>query len=65
MDAIGDLPPISAISGNEVQPIWDLVADYEPLIMEAEKAFKIRASQQCGKILVCPTGLQMTQEGGR
>jgi hypothetical protein len=42
----------------------DVVATHEFPMTEAEEAFKISASQRCGKILLYPHGLPNAQGGG-
>ncbi len=39
---------------KEVQRMWDVVVTHEFPMSEAEEAFKISASQLCGKILLYP-----------
>ena len=42
---------------KEVQRMWDVVASHEFPMTEAEEAFRISATQRCGKILLYPHGL--------
>lgn len=55
---------IRTVRNKEVQRMWDVVATHEFPMTEAEEAFKISASQRCGKILLYPHGLPNAQEGG-
>ena len=48
---------IRTLRNKEVQRMWDVVATHEFPMTEAEEAFKISASQRCGKILLYPHGL--------
>jgi hypothetical protein len=43
--------------------MWDVVATHEFPMSEAEQAFKISASQRCGKTLLYPHGLPGAQGG--
>jgi len=43
--------------------MWDVVATHEFPMTKAEEAFKISASQQCGKILLSPHGLPSARGG--
>jgi threonine dehydrogenase-like Zn-dependent dehydrogenase len=45
---------IRMLRNKEVQRMWDVVVTHEFPMSEAEKALKISASQQCGKILLYP-----------
>lgn len=42
------------LRNKEVQQMWDVVVTHEFPMSEAEEAFKISATQQCGKILLYP-----------
>jgi len=42
------------LRNREVQQMWDQVVTHEFPMSQAEEAFKISASQQCGKILLYP-----------
>ena len=57
---------IRMLRNKEVQRMWDVVATHEfPMTAAAaEEAFKISATQQCGKILLYPHGLPSEQGGG-
>jgi hypothetical protein len=48
---------------KEVQNMWDIVVTHEFPMTEAEDAFKISASQRCGKILLYLHGLPSAQGG--
>jgi threonine dehydrogenase-like Zn-dependent dehydrogenase len=48
---------IRTLRNKEVQRMWDVVVTHEFPMWEAEKAFQISATQQCGKILLYPHGL--------
>jgi threonine dehydrogenase-like Zn-dependent dehydrogenase len=48
---------IRMLRNKEVQRMWDVVVTHEFPMTEAEEAFKISASQRCGKILIYPHGL--------
>lgn len=48
---------------KEVQSMWDIVVTHEFPMTEAEDAFKISASQRCGKILLYLHGLPSAQGG--
>jgi threonine dehydrogenase-like Zn-dependent dehydrogenase len=48
---------IRTLRNKEVQRMWDVVATHEFPMTEVEEAFKISATQQCGKILLYPHGL--------
>jgi threonine dehydrogenase-like Zn-dependent dehydrogenase len=54
---------IRTLRNKEVQRMWDVVVTHEFPMTEAEEAFKISASQQCGKILLYPHGLPNAQGG--
>ncbi len=54
---------IRTLRNKEVQRMWDVVVTHEFPMMEAEEAFKISASQRCGKILLYPHGLPNAQGG--
>jgi len=45
---------IRMLRNQEVQRMWDQVVTHEFPMSQAEEAFKISASQQCGKILLYP-----------
>jgi len=45
---------IRMLRNREVQQMWDQVVTHEFPMSQAEEAFKISASQQCGKILLYP-----------
>ena len=45
---------IRMLRNQEVQRMWDQVVTHEFPLSQAEEAFKISASQQCGKILLYP-----------
>lgn len=49
---------IRTLRNKEVQRMWDVVATHEFPITQAEEAFKISATQKCGKILLYHHGLQ-------
>ena len=55
---------IRMLRNKEVQRMWDVVATHEFPMTEVEEAFKISATQQCGKILLYPHGLPDAQGGG-
>ncbi|NNJ97201.1 MAG: hypothetical protein HKP12_08570, partial [Gammaproteobacteria bacterium] len=55
---------IRTLRNKEVQRMWDVVATHEFPMSEAEQAFKISASQRCGKILLYPHGLPNAKGGG-
>ena len=55
---------IRMLRNKEVQRMWDVVVTHEFPMTEAEEAFKISATQQCGKILLYPHGLPNAQGGG-
>jgi threonine dehydrogenase-like Zn-dependent dehydrogenase len=48
---------IRTLRNKEVQRMWDVVATHEFPMTQAEEAFKISATQKCGKILLYPHGL--------
>jgi threonine dehydrogenase-like Zn-dependent dehydrogenase len=48
---------IRMLRNKEVQNMWDVVATHEFPMSEVEEAFKISATQLCGKILIYPHGL--------
>ncbi len=48
---------IRTLRNKEVQRMWDVVATHQFSMTEAEEAFKISATQRCGKILLYPHGL--------
>lgn len=48
---------IRTLRNKEVQRMWDVVATHEFPMSEVEEAFKISATQKCGKILIYPHGL--------
>jgi hypothetical protein len=48
---------IRTLRNKEVQRMWDVVATHEFPMSEAEQAFKVSATQRCGKILLYPHGL--------
>ena len=48
---------IRTLRNKEVQQMWDVVATHEFPMSDAEEAFKISATQLCGKILLYPHGL--------
>jgi threonine dehydrogenase-like Zn-dependent dehydrogenase len=52
---------IRTLRNKEVQRMWDVVATHEFPMSEAEEAFKISATQKCGKILLYPHGLPAGQ----
>ena len=52
---------IRTLRNKEVQRMWDVVATHEFPMTEAEEAFKISATQLCGKILLYPHGLPAGQ----
>ena len=59
-----DRPGIIRMMRNkEVQRMWDVVVTHEFPMTEAEEAFKLSASQRCGKILLYPHGLAGMQGG--
>jgi len=45
---------IRMLRNQEVQRMWDQVVTHEFPLSQAQEAFKISASQQCGKILLYP-----------
>jgi len=45
---------IRMLRNKEVQRMWDEVVTHEFPLSEAEQAFQISATQQCGKILLYP-----------
>lgn len=45
---------IRMLRNQEVQRMWDQVVTHEFPMSQAEEAFKISATQQCGKILLYP-----------
>jgi threonine dehydrogenase-like Zn-dependent dehydrogenase len=45
---------IRMLRNKEVQRMWDTVVTHEFPMSQAEEAFKISATQQCGKILLYP-----------
>jgi threonine dehydrogenase-like Zn-dependent dehydrogenase len=47
---------IRMLRNQEVQRMWDQVVTHEFPLSRAEEAFKISASQMCGKILLYPHG---------
>ena len=47
---------IRMLRNKEVQRMWDAVVTHEFPMSQAEEAFKISATQQCGKILLYPHG---------
>ena len=47
---------IRMLRNTEVQRMWDAVVTHEFPMSQAEEAFKISATQQCGKILLYPHG---------
>lgn len=49
---------IRTLRNKEVQRMWDVVATHEFPMTHAEEAFKISATQKCGKILLYHHGLQ-------
>jgi hypothetical protein len=49
---------IRALRNKEVQRMWGVVATHEFAMIEAEEAFKISATQRCGKILLYPMVFQ-------
>ena len=55
---------IRMLRNKEVQRMWDVVVTHEFPITEAEEAFKISATQRCGKILLYPHGLPNAQGDG-
>jgi threonine dehydrogenase-like Zn-dependent dehydrogenase len=54
---------IRTLRNKEVQRMWDVVVTHEFPLTKAEEAFKISASQRCGKILLYPHGLPGVQGG--
>jgi threonine dehydrogenase-like Zn-dependent dehydrogenase len=48
---------IRTLRNKEVQRMWDVVVTHEFPMTEAEEAFKVSATQRCGKILLYPHGL--------
>jgi hypothetical protein len=54
---------IRTLRNKEVQRMWDVVVTHEFPMTEAEEAFKISATQRCGKILLYPHGLPKTRGG--
>ena len=48
---------IRMLRNKEVQRMWDVVVTHEFPMSEVEEAFKISATQKCGKILLYPHGL--------
>ena len=54
---------IRTLRNKEVQRMWDVIATHEFPMSEAEEAFKISATQKCGKILLYPHGLPGAQGG--
>ena len=52
---------IRTLRNKEVQRMWDVVASHELPMSDAEEAFKISATQLCGKILLYPHGLPAGQ----
>ena len=52
---------IRTLRNKDVQRMWDVVATHEFPMTEAEEAFKISATQLCGKILLYPHGLPAGQ----
>jgi len=48
---------IRMLRSKEVQRMWDVVVTHEFPMSDAEEAFKVSISKQCGKILLYPHGL--------
>lgn len=55
---------IRTLRNKEVQRMWDVVVTHEFPMKEAEAAFRISATQRCGKILLYPHGLPADQGDG-
>ena len=53
---------IRMLRNKDVQRMWDVVATHEFPMTEAEEAFKISATQRCGKILLYPHIFQTHKE---